>query len=107
MRFSVAIALLVEGFCRRQGLPVWMQLCATLLSVALSAGYMTPIAAAIGLICHVLIWFRLGANSVAAIIIFLDITALAFLGPGGYSVDACRFGRRLLVPPPRGPEIRM
>lgn len=97
MRLSVAMSLVLEGFCRRQGLPGWIQFCAILLSITLFVGYLTPLAAAIGLVCHGLIWFRLGANEAAAAIIVLDTVALACLGPGAYSVDAYRFGRRILV----------
>jgi hypothetical protein len=100
MRSSVAIALLVEGYCRRQGLPVWMQAAGILLSITMFAGCMTPIAAAIGLLCHGLIWFRVGINAAAAIIVSLDIVALILLGPGAYSIDAYRYGRRVLMPPP-------
>ena len=100
MRSSVAIALLVEGYCRREGLPVWMQAAGVVLSIIMFAGCMTPIAAAIGLLCHGLIWFRLGINAAAAITISLDIVALILLGPGAYSIDAYRYGRRVLTPPP-------
>jgi hypothetical protein len=100
MRSSVAIALLVEGYCRRQGLPAWMQAAGILLSITMFAGYTTPIAAAIGLLCHGLIWFRLGINAAPAIIVSLDIMALILLGPGAYSIDAYRYGRRVLMPPP-------
>jgi|SRR5579863_7463625 len=101
MRSSVAIALLIEGFCQRQGLPGWVHAAAILLSIALFAGYMTPIAAAIGMLCHWLIWFRLDVNAAAAIIVSLDMMALALLGPGAYSVDGYRYGRRVLEFPPR------
>lgn len=100
LRFSVVIALLLEGY--RQGLPGWAQGATRLLAVALFAGYMTPIAAAIGLLLHGLIWLKLGAGSPAvAIVVCLDIISLALLGPGGYSADAFRFGRRVVVVPPR------
>jgi hypothetical protein len=101
LRSSVAIALLLEGCCHRQHPPSWMQGAAILLSIALLAGYLTPIAAAIGLLLHALIWSRLGAgNATIAIVVSLDVIALALLGPGAYSIDCFRFGRRVVVVPP-------
>ena len=98
LRSSVAVALLVEGYCHRQHPPSWMQGTTILLSITLFAGYMTPIAAAIGLVIHALIWSRLGAgNAATAIIVSLDVIALALLGPGAYSFDCFRFGRRVVV----------
>jgi hypothetical protein len=101
LRSSVACALLAEGYSYRQGLPAWLQGAAILLSLALFAGYLTPIAAALGLLLHGLIWFKYGAgNAAVAILVSLDAIALALVGPGGYSVDASRFGRRVVVLPP-------
>jgi hypothetical protein len=101
LRSSVACALLAEGYCYRQGLPAWLQGAAILLSLTLFAGYLTPIAAAIGLLVHGFIWFKFGAaNAAPAIIVFLDAISLVLVGPGGYSVDASRFGRRVVVLPP-------
>jgi hypothetical protein len=97
LRSSVAIALLLEG--HRQ--PGWIQAAAILLSITLFAGYVTPIAAGIGLLFHGLIWLTSGGGSAALLsIVSLDITALALLGPGAYSVDASLFGRRVVVLPP-------
>jgi hypothetical protein len=79
-----------------------MQGAALLLSITLFAGYLTPIAAAMALLFHGLIWLSLGSgNAAVAIIVSLDVIALTLVGPGGYSVDASRFGRRVVVLPPR------
>jgi putative oxidoreductase len=102
LRSSVAIALLVEAYCHRQHPPSWMQGAAIVLSTTLFAGYLTPISAAIGLLLHALIWSRLGAaNAATAIVVSLDVIALALLGPGAYSIDSFRFGRRVVAVPPR------
>ena len=101
LRFSVAVALVVEGYSHRQSLPGWLQGATVLLSIPLFAGFLTPIAAVFGLLLHGAIWLKFGAGSpAAAIIVPLDLVALTLLGPGGYSVDALRFGRRVVVLPP-------
>lgn len=101
LRASAAISLLLEAYGHRHGLAGWAQGAAILISVALSVGYLTPIAAMLALTCHGLIWFGLGIDSaVAAVVFSLDALALALLGPGAYSADSYRFGRRLVVLPP-------
>jgi hypothetical protein len=78
-----------------------MQGCAILLSIALAAGYQTPIIAVLGMLLHGLVWAQSGIGGVVGVtIVSLDMLALALLGPGAYSVDAYRFGRRVLVLPP-------
>jgi hypothetical protein len=100
LRSSVAIALLAEGYSHRESLPGWLQAAAVLLSLAVFAGFLTPIAAAIALVLHGLIWLKFGGSAAMAIIVSVDALALALIGPGGYSVDASRFGRRVVVLPP-------
>ena len=100
LRLSAATSLFLDGFSRGHGLPGWIQPTAIVLSLALVAGYLTPIAAAIGLLCDGLMWVRLGANTQSAIVAALDMMALALIGPGAFSADAYRYGRRILVPPP-------
>jgi uncharacterized membrane protein YphA (DoxX/SURF4 family) len=103
LRASVAIALLVETYGQRQVLPAWTQVAAILISLALSVGYLTPVAAAAALVFHALIGFALdgGLNGAAvAIVLSIDALALTLLGPGAYSLDSRRFGRRLVVLPP-------
>lgn len=100
LRASVAIALVLEDYAHRRALSSGMHGAAILLSTALCAGYLTPIAAALALLFHGLIWSRLGVGAAGgAIILFLDAMALALLGPGAYSIDSYRFGRVLVVPP--------
>jgi hypothetical protein len=101
LRGSVAIALLVEAFSHHDVLSGWMRAGAILISVALSVGYLTPIVAVMALVAHGLIWSSLGVGSAAtATVIALNAAALALLGPGAYSVDSYRFGRRVVVLPP-------
>ena len=101
LRLSVAIALLVATFGHRQELSDWVRAAAILLSVALSVGYLTPIITVLGLVFHGLIWSTLGVGSAADVaVVALDAMALALLGPGAYSIDSYRFGRRVVVLPP-------
>jgi hypothetical protein len=104
LRASVAVALLLEVFAGQHHVSRWsgwMESGGILLSVALCVGYLTPIVAVMGLLFHGLIWVSLGSsNAAVAAIVFLDATALALLGPGAYSFDSYRFGRRVLVLPP-------
>ena len=100
MRVSVALALLLTDFSHRHVLPGWVHVVAILTSIALAVGYLTPIAAATALGFHALIWAGVGIDSAAVGAIFaLNAIALALLGPGAYSIDSARFGRRLLLPP--------
>ena len=102
LRFSVAIALLAEACAHRQGLPDWLLGAAGLVAASLLAGYLTPVSAGLGLLLHLLVWFRLGSGSAALpAVVLLESTALALLCAGQYSVDAYRFGRRVVVLPPR------
>jgi uncharacterized membrane protein YphA (DoxX/SURF4 family) len=102
LRSSVATALLAEAYFHPQALPSRVHGAAVLLAIPLFTGYLTPIAAAIGLLFHILIWPKLGVGSAAlAVVISLEMIAVALLGPGEYSVDAYRFGRRVVVLPPR------
>jgi hypothetical protein len=103
LRASVAIALLLNDYGHREALPDWVHVAAILISLVISVGYLTPIVAGAALIFHALVWFALGAGVYAAAVAIvgsLDAMALALLGPGAYSLDSRRFGRRLVVLPP-------
>jgi hypothetical protein len=101
LRASVALALLIEVFDHGQGLSRWLQGAGLLLSVALCAGYLTPVAAAMAILFHALVWPLQGLDSVfVGSIVLLDALALALMGPGAYSMDSYRFGRRVVVLPP-------
>ena len=100
LRLSVASALVFDDYAHRAALPGWAHAAVILISLVVSVGYLTPIVAAAALACHALVWFAVGAGSDAAaltVIFALDALALALLGPGDYSLDSRRFGRRLVV----------
>jgi hypothetical protein len=101
LRASVVSALLFQDFGNWQELSILIHGSVALLAVALSAGYQTPFAAVMAVVFHWLVATQLGIGSVADLtIVTLDAMALAMLGPGGYSIDSYRFGRRVLVLPP-------
>jgi hypothetical protein len=101
LRASVAIALLLESVAHRHGLSRWIIGASLVVCTALSAGFLTPIAAAIALGLHVLIWSSLNVDTLGtAAITCVDAIALALLGPGAYSFDSRRFGRRIVVQTP-------
>ncbi|MGJ7506403.1 hypothetical protein [Variovorax sp. GT1P44] len=102
LRASVTLALLIDILGQGHGMSQWVEGAGLLLSVAVCAGYLTPVAAVMALVFHVLIWWLQGIDSAfVASIVLLDALALALLGPGAYSVDSYRFGRRVVVLPPR------
>jgi hypothetical protein len=102
LRASVAMALLFDGYGHRGALSGWLQGAVILLSAGIGVGYFTPIVAALALAFHSAIGLGLGTDNASTLVLFaLDATALALLGPGAYSVDSYRFGRRLLVLPPQ------
>ena len=101
LRGSVAAAVLLEAFTHRQGLSGWMLAALALLCACLCAGFLTPIVAILTVLFHVVAYSSLhidGAGMTA--IALLNALALAMLGPGAYSIDAYRFGRRVVVLPP-------
>ena len=101
VRASVALALLFEDYAHRHAMSGWIHGAVILVVAALCAGYFTPLVAAAALVLHALIWLGPGAdNATVAALCVLDAIALALLGPGAYSVDSYRFGRRRVVLPP-------
>ena len=103
LRASVGCALLMHDYGHWAALPGWVHGTVILISLCVSVGYLTPIVAIAALACHAVIWLAVGAALDAAsltLLFALDALALALLGPGAYSLDSRRFGRRLVVLPP-------
>jgi uncharacterized membrane protein YphA (DoxX/SURF4 family) len=102
LRGSVATAILLEGYGHPQVLSGWMVGALTLFCACLCAGFLTPIVAILAMLFHALTWATLSIESAGmTAIMLLNALALAMLGPGAYSIDAYRYGRRLVVLPPR------
>jgi hypothetical protein len=101
LRGSVALALCGDAFNHHHDLNAWIQAPVIAVAVALIAGSWTPILAVTGLLFHGAVWSHFGGVSPVVVgVVTLDAVALSVLGPGAYSLDAVRFGRRVVVLPP-------
>jgi uncharacterized membrane protein YphA (DoxX/SURF4 family) len=102
LRGSVALAVLLPAYSQRQVLPSLALLALILLSAILCAGFLTPVVAGLAAAVHLVAALSLGTgNEGATLVAIVDALALALLGPGAYSIDARRFGRRLVELPRR------
>ena len=95
LRISVAAALALT-FSWNQGIPFTAVIASWLVCLALCFGCLTPVAALLAIALQgVLLYLRL-LSAKAGVVPLADALALALLGPGAYSFDAFRFGRREL-----------
>jgi uncharacterized membrane protein YphA (DoxX/SURF4 family) len=102
LRMSVAVPVLLDAYGTRKELPGLVLVVLTVLSATLSVGFLTPMVAVFVLTVRLVGHTSFGAGSEADICMTISSAlALAMLGPGAYSIDACRFGRRVVVLPPR------
>ncbi len=73
-------------------------------ATALVVGLVTPVAGMALAVAMVLFWFPHPVNgvfldAVASVLVAANALAVAFLGPGAFSVDARLFGRREIFVP--------
>ena len=103
LRISVAEPVLLEAYGTRNLLPGWALIAFVLLATVLSMGLLTPMVAILALAARLVGPMSVFAGSEGALCMtILSTLALAMLGPGAYSIDARRFGRRVLILPPHG-----
>jgi hypothetical protein len=104
LRISVACGLLLNVYGRRGELAAWLLVSSLLLAATLFIGLLTPVIALLALAANLSIPMScsVGFESVGYIATAtINALVLCLLGPGSYSFDAYRFGRRVinLTPP--------
>jgi hypothetical protein len=102
LRISVAATFAIEAVHHLgASSSYWLFAVVLLMSLSLSIGWMTPILSVVVGVCtavSLVINLRL---ELVLVTLILNSAALALLGPGGYSLDARMFGRRVVVVTPR------
>ena len=97
LRVSATVTSIV-GVCGT--LPVQPQWClwsVIPLGAALCAGFLTPFASLLAIGVQLLSFATSNPDRIWLSVAILNTLALALIGPGAYSWDALRFGRRLLM----------
>ena len=81
----------------------WIFVAVMVVAACLVAGIITPVTSIVGFIFQIagLISPNRNGDAASVMAFALIFLALALLGPGAYSIDARRFGRREIVIPPR------
>jgi hypothetical protein len=77
--------------------PTWCLWALFALGAALCAGFLTNLAALLSVAIQLLAFNAASAYPVWLGASLLNALSLALIGPGAYSLDALRFGRRLLM----------
>ena len=97
LRLSVASTVLLHGYARREVLAVAALAGFLLLAMALIVGFLTPIVTLLVMAVQFAGPWGLGMTNTGFVTVsILNALALALLGPGAYSFDALRFGRRVV-----------
>ena len=98
IRVAVAVGLLLDSGARAMGVSAHCDFSVRVAVAAiLVAGVLTPVFAVLAAALTIANVITGTANVPIAILVSLDAIALMLLGPGAYSVDARRFGRRVLM----------
>jgi hypothetical protein len=102
LRVSVALTVLLHGYARYEELPAWLLLALLLLAILVVVGFLTPILALLALTVQFIAPLGPAVPGAGAVAVSVfNALALALLGPGAYSLDAIRFGRRVVDLPSR------
>jgi hypothetical protein len=97
LRVSVAFPVLLHCYALRDAMAVMVLAVFLLLAIAVIVGFVTPIAAFLTMAVQLGRPWDLGVSSTGFVTIsILNALALMLLGPGAYSLDALRFGRRVV-----------
>jgi hypothetical protein len=105
LRISVALTVLLHGYTRREELAAVALAGVLLLAIALVVGFLTPIVALLAMAVQFVGTWSGGMPILGFVALsILNSLALALLGPGAYSCDAVRFGRRVVELPPEDEE---
>ena len=101
LRLAVA-STLVASTLHNSGLYSLLFVAGLLISLALVVGYLTPLLSVIaGAFSVANVFFGHQTDALILTLTILDAAALAFLGPGAYSLDSRLYGRSVTVVPPR------
>ena len=101
LRVSVSFPVLLHCYARRDAMAVMVLAFFLLLAIAVIVGFVTPIVAFMAMAVQLGGPWGLGVSSTGFVTIsILNALALMLLGPGAYSLDALRFGRRVVDLPP-------
>jgi uncharacterized membrane protein YphA (DoxX/SURF4 family) len=113
LRIALGVPLLIEGAAlfagSRASLLILIALISVAVGVALLVGYAVGRGAIVGAVAVIAVHFsslhggslNLFSSNIDCFLAISIATALRFVGPGAYSVDARRFGQREIVIPPR------
>jgi hypothetical protein len=74
--------------------PHWSEVLGGLIVLSLCLGALTPIFSSLSLALQCASWVLVGGNPTMRLLASLVTTAILLLGPGAYSFDARRFGRK-------------
>jgi len=95
LRVGVAATIFATGWNSRMRAPFLLLL--VLHCLFLCLGIFTPVLAALGCVFELVSAVFMNDHSIVAVFSpSLDAAAVAMLGPGAYSLDARRFGRRVI-----------
>jgi hypothetical protein len=105
LRTSVACGVLLHAYGHRGELAVGLLVGSVLVATMLFIGLLTPVVALLALAVQLALPLMCSVDFLCAgyiAISILNALALSMLGPGAYSIDAYRFGRRVIdLPPPQ------
>ena len=98
LRIAVAAKALICAVADHGQLLEWAVASLTVLAVLVCIGILTPVVSVLAIIVQLAAARSLGlVDAYDTFVSVLTVAALAALGPGAYSFDACRFGRRIVL----------